>query len=275
LPSISEAAGEVDYTPELAAARDIAAEAAAIIRDARVETVREKSRADLVTEVDEAVERLVVSRLAERFPDDPVVGEETSGGAEDRSGRWWAVDPVDGTVNFVHGHPFTCVSIALVVGDRPVVGVVSAPRLGEEFHAAEGAGAWLNDRRISVSHVDDPSAALLATGFPFRKGKGSVEANMTLLGELIVRTHGVRRAGSAALDLCYVAAGRLDAFYEVGLGSWDVAAGLAIVREAGGVVSGMPGDGEPPVHSGRVIASNGRVHHWLESRIEPYLAGLG
>jgi myo-inositol-1(or 4)-monophosphatase len=264
-----------DYNPELTAAREVAAEAAALIRDARIEAVREKSRADLVTEVDEAVERLVVSRLAERFPGDAIVGEETSGGGEDRSGRWWAVDPVDGTVNFVHGHPFTCVSIALVVGDRPVVGVVSAPRLGEEFHAAEGAGAWLNDRPISVSAVEDSSGALLATGFPFRKGKGSVDANMALLGELIVRTHGVRRAGSAALDLCYVAAGRLDAFYEVGLGTWDVAAGIAIVREAGGLVTGMPGDAALPIHSGRVIASNGRVHHWLESRIEPYLAGLG
>jgi len=264
-----------DYTPELAAARDIAAEAAAIIRDARVESVREKSRADLVTEVDEAVERLVVSRLAERFPGDPVVGEETSGGTEDRSGRWWAVDPVDGTVNFVHGHPFTCVSIALVVGARPVVGVVNAPRLGEEFYAAEGASAWLNDRRISVSPVEDPSGALLATGFPFRKGKGSVEANMALLGELIVRTHGVRRAGSAALDLCYVAAGRLDGFYEVGLASWDVAAGIAIVRQAGGQVSGMPADDGDPVHTGRVIATNGHLHGWLEDRIRPYLEGLG
>lgn len=259
---------------ELALALAAAREAAALIA-ARTgaDHVREKGRADLVTEVDEAVERLVTERIRARFPADAVVGEELSSAAV-TTGRRWIIDPVDGTTNFVHGHPFVCVSIAFADDEGPAAGVIHAPFLREVFHAARGAGAFLNGAPIRVSPAADPARALLATGFPFKKGKGDLDAFMSLVADAVRSTHDVRRDGSAALDLAYVAAGRLEGFFEIGLSPWDVAAGFLLVTEAGGRVSGWPGDDAEPLVSGRVLATNGGIHDWLSALAARHVANL-
>jgi len=253
------------FSDELALALEAAAAAGALLSArAGADRVREKQRADLVTEVDEAAERLIVGRIRARFPGDAVVGEETATAAVTH-GRRWIVDPVDGTTNFVHGHPFVAVSIALVDDDGPAVGVVAAPVLGETFHAVRGAGAFVNGRPIQVSRVAEFARSLLATGFPFKSGKGDLDAYMLLVADAVRGTHDVRRAGSAALDLAFTAAGRVDGFFEVGLAPWDVAAGILLVTEAGGRVTGWPGDTEPPLATGRILASNARIHAELEA----------
>lgn len=255
----------MSYAKELSVAREAAAEAAAIIlaREGAAQ-VREKGLRDLVTAVDEAAERAILARIREHFPDDEVLAEESAEEAR-HDGRRWIVDPIDGTVNFIHGHPFTCVSICFADRRGPAVGVVHAPLLEEVYHAVRGGGAFLNGRPLHVTPVEHPGAALLATGFPFKAGKGDPEAYMRLVTEALLATHGVRRAGSAALDLAYVAAGRVDAFFEIGLAPWDLAAGMLLVAEAGGRVTGWPGDRAGPLETGNVLASNGRIHAWLEA----------
>jgi myo-inositol-1(or 4)-monophosphatase len=255
------------FAVELQVARRAAAEAAALLVAAGgPSAVREKGRADLVTEVDEAAERSILAHIRRHFPEDAIVAEESAAGAVG-AGRTWIIDPLDGTANFVHGHPFACVSIALWDEAGPAVGVVHAPFLAEVYHAARGGGAFLNDRPIRVSEVAHGPAGLYATGFPFKEGKGDPELYFRLVAEIVASSHGVRRAGAAALDCAYVAAGRVDAYFEVGVSAWDVAAGLVLVSEAGGRVTGWPGDADPPLRSGRVVASNGRVHAWLDERL--------
>jgi myo-inositol-1(or 4)-monophosphatase len=259
---------------ELACARAAAAAGAAVLVSPREGwEVREKGRADLVTDVDEAAERAVLEVIAQHFPDDPVLAEESGGAGPDEERRW-VVDPLDGTINFVHGHPFTCVSVALVDERGPAAAAIRAPFLGEEYWAVRGGGAYLNEHPLRVSVVDDAAQSLIGTGFPFRPGKGRSEPFFRLVSELVGTTHGVRRAGSAALDLAFVAAGRLDAFFELGLKPWDVAAGILMVREAGGTVASWPGDREAPEWSGRVLASNGALQGWLEEIAARYLPEL-
>lgn len=257
--------GVPPFAAELRAARRAAAAAAELlVSRSGAGEVREKARADLVTAVDEASERAIAERIRSSFPDDPIIAEEFAAAVRS-DGRRWIVDPLDGTVNYVHGHPFACVSIAFADERGPAVGVIHAPFLGEVYHAVRGVGAFLNDLPIRVSRVEEPSGALFATGFPFKAGKGDPGEYFRLVSEVLLASHGVRRAGAAALDLAYVAAGRVEGFFELGLAPWDVAAGLLLVEEAGGRVGGWPGDSEPPLASGRVIASNGRVHGWLET----------
>ena len=252
-----------DFEYELTVALESAAEAAAILRArSGAHLVREKARADLVTAVDEASERAIQQRITAAFPDDAFVAEEFSASVSS-DGRRWIVDPIDGTANFVHGHPFACVSIAFADAMGPAVGVVHAPFLGEVYHAVRGGGAFLNGNLISVSEVSEPTRTLVATGFPFKDGKGATEPYFRLVAEMVHGTHGVRRAGAAALDLAYVACGRVDAYFEIGLAPWDLAAGVLLVTEAGGQVSGWTGDVRPPVETGRILASNGLVHPWL------------
>lgn len=259
-----------DLTPELQVALDAAAAAAALlVAREGADRVREKARADLVTEVDEAAERAIVERIRARFPEDLVIAEEFAAAARG-NGRRWIVDPIDGTVNFVHGHPFTCVSVAFADAVGPAVGVVHAPLLGEVYTAVRGGGAWLNGVPIRVSEVERGEAGLYATGFPFKEGKGDPEAFFGLVAEMVRTTHGVRRAGAAALDLAYVAAGRVDGYFEIGLAPWDIAAGLLLVQEAGGTVTGWLGDADGPLATGRVLASNGRVHGWLAETCARY-----
>jgi myo-inositol-1(or 4)-monophosphatase len=261
------------FAAELETALAAAAEAAALIRAGSGGSVREKGRADLVTDVDEAAERAIAAAIRARFPDDAVVGEELSAAAVDE-GRRWIVDPVDGTTNFVHGHPFVCASVAFADDVGLAVGVIHAPFLGEVYHAVRGGGAFLNGAPIRVSGVAAPERALLATGFPFKEGKGDLDAYMALVADALRATHGVRRAGSAALDLAYVAAGRVEGFFEVGLSPWDVAAGMLLVREAGGRVTGWSGDVAAPLLTGRVLASNGHLHDWLHALAARHVAAI-
>jgi myo-inositol-1(or 4)-monophosphatase len=262
------------FAAELLVARRAAAEAAALIvaREGAAE-VREKERADLVTAVDEAAERAVIARIRAHFPEDGIVAEETAAGAV-YSGRRWIVDPIDGTNNFVHGFPFTCVSIAFADEAGPAAAVVHAPLLGEVFHAVRGGGAFLNDAPIRVSPTDTPRRALLATGFPFKAGKGKLEPYFRMVADVMADAQDIRRAGSAALDLCYVAAGRVDGYFELGLSPWDIAAGALLVAEAGGTVSGWPGDERGPLETGRVLATNGALHGWMEEVLARHVGVL-
>jgi len=262
------------FAAEAAFALAAAASAAELIA-ARAGTrdVREKQRADLVTDVDEASERLVVGLIRARFPDDAVVAEESAAAAVS-AGRRWVVDPIDGTTNFVHGHPFVAVSIALVDDQGPAVGVVHAPFLGEAFHAVRGGGAFLDGRPMRVSPEPELARSLLATGFPFKSGKGNLDAYMLLVADAVRSSRDVRRAGSAALDLAFTAAGRVGGFFEIGLAPWDVAAGMLLVTEAGGRVTAWPGDADPPLATGRILASNGLIHPALEALLARWVGRL-
>jgi myo-inositol-1(or 4)-monophosphatase len=245
--------------PFLQAAIEIAREAGAILR-AGYEAPKEieyKGEVDLITDSDRRSEELVVSRLRERFPDHAIVAEE-GGRREAANARYcWHVDPLDGTTNFAHGYPCFCVSLGLLEDGEPIVGAVLNPVYDEMFTAARGEGAFLNNRPIRVSSVLSLSQSLVATGFPTHHRKKS--ANINYYWEFTLRSHGVRRDGAAALDLCAVACGRFDGFWEFGLKSWDTAAGTILVREAGGMVTDI--GGKPFQPGARVlVASNGKIH---------------
>ena len=266
--------GAVPFAAELRTALEAAAAAAAlIVARGGADHVREKGRADLVTAVDEAAERAIARVIRARFPGDRIVGEELSSEPV-HTGRRWYVDPIDGTTNFVHGHPFVCASIAFADDDGLGAAVIQAPLLGEIFYATRGGGAFVDGVPVHVTATDDPRHALMATGFPFKRGKGNLDAYMLLVADAVRGTHDVRRAGSAALDLAFVAAGRVEGFFELGLAPWDVAAGMLLVQEAGGRVTGWPGDTDPPLHTGRVLATNGGIHAWLEALAARHLPGL-
>ncbi len=215
-----------------------------------------KGEYDLVTEADRASEKLVVERLRARFPSHAIVAEE-GGGHETPSEYRWYVDPLDGTTNFAHGFPAFCVTLALEQAGELVTGVIYDPLRDEVFTVERGAGAYLNHRRIRVSKAARLEEALVATGFPSRKRHTNV--NVHFYYQLGMFTHGVRRAGSAALDLAYVAAGRLDAFWEFGLNPWDQAAGILLVTEAGGAVSDMRG-ASAQLRGPHLLADNGLIH---------------
>lgn len=215
-----------------------------------------KGEFDLVTAADHASERLIVERLRTHFPQHGIVAEEGGGHRSPSEYRWY-VDPLDGTTNFAHGFPMFNVTLALERAGEIVCGCIFDPLRQELFTAERGAGAWLNNRRIRVSGVDRLENALVATGFPSRKRHLNV--NVHFYYQMAMWTHGVRRAGSAALDLAYVASGRLDAFWEFGLKPWDMAAGILLVAEAGGKVSDMCGRAAE-IGGKHLLADNGRVH---------------
>ena len=216
-----------------------------------------KGEVDPVTEVDRQVEAEIRRMLTFHRPADGIVGEEEGGCLPER-GRVWIIDPLDGTVNFIHGLAPVSVSVALWEDRAPLVGVVIEAVHGEEFTAARGEGARLDSRPIAVSSHAFLSQALVATGFPYDRRERAGEY-AALMGAVLAECQGVRRRGSAALDLCYVAAGRFDAYWEQGLAVWDMAAGILMVEEAGGKVTGL-GGGRVPLDGSLVIATNGAVH---------------
>jgi myo-inositol-1(or 4)-monophosphatase len=216
-----------------------------------------KSEVDLVTAVDRQAEQLIVDVLCGAFPDHGMVAEE-SPARSGRDGYCWYVDPLDGTTNFAHGYPHFAVSIALVRHDQLLLGLVYDPIRDETFTALRGGGARLNGAPIEVSDVAELDHALLATGFPYDRRR-SPEFYLAFWEEALRRTQGVRRSGSAALDLCYVACGRLDAFWEWKLRPWDVAAGRLLVEEAGGHVTDFA-SGTHQLAGQETAASNGRLH---------------
>jgi myo-inositol-1(or 4)-monophosphatase len=234
-----------------------------------------KGDADLVTAADRAAETLIRERITRRFPAHDVLGEEQ--GLNDQGGDYrWYVDPLDGTTNFAHGYPVFCVSIALEQRGREqgkrIAGVVYDPTRDELFTAEQDKGAYLNGKPIHVSAAAQLKECLVATGFPSHKRHKN--PNIHFYHQITLRTHGVRRAGSAALDLCNVASGRFDGFWEFNLNPWDTAAGVLIVEEAGGKVSRF--DGSPfAIDSRETLASNGLVHDALVREFQEIFAGRG
>ncbi len=256
----------------LEAAVEIAQEAGALIArfyERRV-PFELKGEFDLVTEADRASEKLVVERLQSRFPSHSIVAEE-GGGGKGASEYQWYVDPLDGTTNFAHSFPFFNVTLALERAGEPIAGVVFDPIHGEMFSAERGAGAYLNGKRIHVSGARTLSVSLACTGFPNRKRNAN--ANIHFYYQMAMASHGVRRTGSAALDLAYVACGRLDVFWEFGLNPWDQAAGALLVEEAGGRVSDMNGGPLNVVSSPHILADNGLLHQETVAFLSEIFAG--
>ena len=230
-----------------------------------------KGEVDVVTAADRQSEQLIVERLTKLWPDHDLMGEE---GARRTSGsdyRWY-IDPLDGTTNFAHGYPVFCVSIALEHRGELIAGTVYDPTRREMFAAEKGAGSWLNDRAMRVSKTGALAESLIATGFPSQKRHKN--PNIHFYHHITLKTHGVRRAGSAAMDLAYTAAGRYDGYWEFNLNPWDTAAGVLLVREAGGIVSDT--DGAPfDIASKEVVASNGKLHAALLHELQAVMAGEG
>jgi myo-inositol-1(or 4)-monophosphatase len=261
-------AGAVPGSDDLALAVEAVTQAGELqlARRAAGVAVSEKGPADVVTDADLAIEAMFRRLVAERRPGDGVLGEELAEARPDAGvARRWLFDPVDGTANYAHGVPFFCASLALEVHGAIEIAAIYEPLRRELFTAQRGRGAWLNGNRLAVSRTARLAEAMLGTGFP-HGAVARVPAMEMLLGELAVRARAVRRFGSAALDLCYVAAGRMDGFWDRGLKPWDTAAGALVVVEAGGRVTAMDG-GAFSCYAGDVLASNGIVHPDLLERI--------
>jgi myo-inositol-1(or 4)-monophosphatase len=216
-----------------------------------------KGVVNLVTEMDILAEKIIVSEIRKHFPDHSILAEERTSTSQESDYRW-VIDPLDGTTNYAHGFPIFCVSIALAKNNEPILGVVYDPTRDELFVAEKSKGARLNGRRLHVSSESDLSRSLLATGFPYDIRETRIN-NFDHFHNFAIRAQAVRRAGSAALDLCYVAAGRFDGFWEMKLAPWDLAAGSLMVSEAGGTVTDFLGK-HLGLNGKHVLATNGRIH---------------
>ncbi|MEE4376668.1 MAG: inositol-1-monophosphatase [Candidatus Competibacteraceae bacterium] len=232
-------------------------------------TVNVKQRNDFVTEADVQAEQEIIYVLRKAFPSHSILAEERGNTQGTDDEYQWLIDPLDGTTNFIHGFPHFAVSIALRFKGRLEIGVVYDPLRQEMFTAARGNGARLNDRRIRVKAVPNLESALLGTGFPLRQPE-HIPAYLNMFGSLFTRCGELRRAGAAALDLSYVAAGRLDGFWEIGLNAWDIGAGALLVQEAGGLVSDFSG-GHNFLKNGNIVAGNAKLFKVLLQTIKPHL----
>ena len=225
-----------------------------------------RNEIDIVTEADISSEKYVVSALSETFPEDAILAEE---GSEKKggSGYTWVIDPLDGTTSFSHKFPFFAVAIALVDADnKPIVGLVYAPKLNEFFCAAEGHGSYLNDVKLQVSQTKEMHKSLIGIGFPYNR-REIMPRLMTRLSNVLHKAHDVRRSGSAALDICYVACGRYEAYFEEGLKAWDTAASVIILREAGGLVTNYS-KGQFDIFVPEIVGSNQLVHDQIVQVID-------
>ena len=235
--------------------------------------IRAKARNDYVTQVDQAAEQAILESIRKRYPDHAFLAEESGHSASHAPGDnefLWIVDPLDGTTNFLHGFPTFSVSIALRRKDILEVGVVYDPCRQELFTAMRGRGAQLDGKRIRVSERTELEGTLIGTGFPYRSNTRWMKTYLQMLGSVMEVTAGVRRPGSAALDLSYVAAGRLDGFFEFGLEIWDTAAGTLMIQEAGGIVTNLTGK-TSHLESGDVLAGSPKVHDALRDLLAPHL----
>lgn len=234
----------------------------------RVETLRvdQKSRNDFVSEVDWQAEQAIIQEIRGKYPQHAILAEES--GVHQGNEFQWVIDPLDGTTNYLHGFPQFSVSIAFKHKERLEHGVVYDPLREEMFTASRGGGALLNDRKLRVSPRLGLEGALLGTGFPFRDQR-FMQEYLSMLEALLRDTAGVRRTGSAALDFAYVAAGRLDGFWEIGLSQWDCAAGTLLVREAGGVVTDLAG-GDRFLETGNMVAGSLKVHQAILEKVRPF-----
>ncbi len=254
-------------------ARNAAHQAGGIIMDRflKLEKIEKKGAVDLVTEADKLSEEAIVGMIKSAFPDDNIIAEEGDYQPGDPVAPRWIIDPLDGTTNYVHGLPIFAISIGYQVNRETMLGIVYNPASGEEFGAIRGQGATLNGTPIGVSNCSDLAEALLATGFPYQHDDTFFKS-FDLFGEFYSRCQGIRRMGAAAIDLCYVAAGRFDGFYEANLQPWDVCAGDLICREAGGKTSDW--DNAPmPFTGNRVLASNGLIHSQMLNILAAYGPG--
>jgi myo-inositol-1(or 4)-monophosphatase len=235
-------------------------------------SITEKASNDFVTEVDRQAETAIIGVIREAYPDHAILGEETGEQTGKRGGTdyQWVIDPLDGTTNFLHGFPQFAVSIGVRLKGRIEHAVVYDPMRQELFTASRGAGAQLNDRRLRVTERKGLEGALLGTGFPFKQQQ-HLDAYLATFKALFSMTAGIRRPGSAALDLAYVAAGRLDGFWEIGLNPWDMAAGVLLIQEAGGLVSDFSG-GNDYLETGNVVAGNPKVFKAMLQAIRPHLS---
>ena len=226
-----------------------------------------KGKNDFVTQIDRQAEAAIIDILHKAYPNHAILAEES--GLQQGDGHQWVIDPLDGTTNFLHGNPQFAVSIGLKYRDNLEHGVIYDPLRDELFTASRGQGAFLNDRRVRVSN-NSFNGALLGTGFPFRK-QHHLETYLNTFKALFAHASDVRRPGSAALDLAYVATGRLDGFWEIGLNEWDMAAGILLILEAGGLVSDF-GGGNDYFSTGNLIAGNPKVHKGILQTIQPHLS---
>ncbi|MGH8743143.1 MAG: inositol monophosphatase family protein [Burkholderiales bacterium] len=230
-------------------------------------TVKHKTFNDLVSEVDREAEQAIIDVLKRSYPEHAILAEES--GPQGDSDNLWIIDPLDGTTNFLHGFPQYAVSIAYMHKKVLTQAVVYDPGRNELFTASRGSGAYLNDRRLRVSKRLKLTDSLIGTGFPFRELK-HIEAYLAMFRDLIKNTSGVRRPGAAALDLAYVAAGRLDGFWEIGLSPWDIAAGSLLIQESGGLIGDLEGN-DGYLESGNVVAGNPKIFAQLIKILAPHL----
>jgi myo-inositol-1(or 4)-monophosphatase len=236
----------------------------------RSDDVDVKKRFDYVTVVDKKSEKLIIETIRQVFPKHKFYAEES---ARDEGGGFrWIIDPLDGTTNFIHSVPLFAVSIGLEVDHEIVLGVIYDPMRKELFVAERGKGAFVNNQPIHVSATSQPEVSLLGTGFPFRI-KEQLDTYLKSFRELFFQTSGIRRVGAVALDFAWVASGRYEGFWEIGLSPWDVAAGYLLVREAGGMMTDFSG-GDEPVWSGNVVASNGHLHPMLMQTVKHVFSGV-
>lgn len=257
------------YAKELETVKAAADAASEIINNYAEKTsfsIELKGKNDLITDADIASESKIIEIIRSAFPDDEILAEESTHRTTLPEGRIWIIDPIDGTTNFAHGFPAYCVSIALWKQKSPKVALVLEVAKQELFTAVEGQGAYLNGRSIQVSSNEDPASSLIGTGFPYRD-LHLVDDYLMLFKQMMEKTHGVRRPGTAAWDLCNVACGRFEGFYEYGLSAWDVAAGALIIKEAGGIVTDWRGEDDWLLGK-RIIAGNKVVHRFLEREIK-------
>jgi len=240
-----------------------AKEAGDILREnlGKIKRIDYKSRVSLVTDIDRLAEERILSIIREKYPSHDILTEERR--IEEKGSQYkWIIDPLDGTTNYVHEYPRYCVSVALEKDGEVILGVVYDPVPDELFLAEKGKGATLNGRKISVSKIDELDKSLLATGFPYDR-RERADGYLKLYREFMLNSQGVRRDGSAALNLCYTANGRFDGFWEEQLAPWDVAAGSLIVTEAGGEVTDFKGD-RIDIYEKEILASNGKIHKEMQ-----------
>ena len=233
--------------------------------------VQSKQTFDFVTKVDRWSEALIIKTIREKFPYHSFLAEETLKQTETGAYRW-VIDPLDGTTNYIHAFPFFSVSIALECEEKTIIGVVFDPLRDELFHAVRGGGAFLNNREICVSGTTTLAHSLIATGFPFR-AKDMIDLYLSSFKNIFLEVSGIRRAGSAAIDLAYVAAGRFDGFFELNLSPWDMAAGSLLITEAGGTVTDF-GGGNDFLTTGNIVAGNTAIQPWILELVRKVFSGI-
>lgn len=257
----------MDYGKILTVAREAAETAGNYLKENfdRNTEIQYKGDIDLVTEKDRESQKIIHKMIKENFPRHSILGEEDLEVQEDKE-LLWLVDPIDGTTNFARSLPAFCVSVAFLVEGKVQVGVVNIPMLNEMFYSVRGSGAFLNKKQLHVSKEKEIGKSLLATGFPYDRRESKVN-NVNHFNKFIVRVLGIRRMGSAAIDLCYTAAGRFDGFWELKLAPWDTAAGMILVEEAGGKVTDFSGTPFDP-YMKECLASNGLIHNRMMETIK-------